>query len=91
MGRQANRKVRSNIGVRGGGAGGAAAPPPPPAIFRDQGKSGNLCLKSRQFRLGMLRSNGLNYKNSLRSTSTDKTIIVETCFTFRQTNFESNL
>ena len=31
------------IGVRGGGAGGAAAPP----IFRDQGKSGNLCLKSR--------------------------------------------
>ena len=25
----------------------------------------------------MLRSNGLNYKNSLRSTSTDKTIIVE--------------
>ena len=27
----------------------------------------------------MLRSNGLNYKNSLRSTSTKKTIIVETC------------
>ena len=31
------------IGVRGGGAGGAAAPP----IFRDHGKSGNLCLNSR--------------------------------------------
>ena len=37
------------------------------------------------------RSNGLNYKNSLRSASTDKTTIVETCFTFKQTNFESNL
>ena len=34
------------IGVRGGGAGGGGGRPPPP-IFRDQGKSGNLCLKSR--------------------------------------------
>ena len=37
------RMTQIVIGVRGGGAGGAAAPP----IFRDHGKSGNLCLKSR--------------------------------------------
>ena len=76
---------RELMGVRGGGR----APPPQFFVIKE---SRAICAsKVGQFRSGMLRSNGLNYKNGLRSTSTDKTIIVETCFIFRQTNFESNL